>query len=35
MNQRGVAALFVTVMPCFAMVLAVAVAHRNVLVEEQ
>jgi len=34
-GQRGVAALFVTVMLCFAMVLAVAVAHRNVLVEEQ
>ena len=33
--QRGVAALFVTVMLCFAMVLAVAVAHRNVVVEEQ
>ncbi|HSC62567.1 MAG TPA: hypothetical protein VLD35_02960 [Caldimonas sp.] len=29
------AALFVTVMLCFAMVLAVAVAHRNVVVEEQ
>jgi Tfp pilus assembly protein PilX len=34
-RQRGVAALFVTVMLCFAMVLAVAVAHRNVVVEEQ
>ena len=34
-GQRGVAALFVTVMLCFAMVLAVAVAHRNVVVEEQ
>ena len=34
-DQRGVAALFVTVMLCFAMVLAVAVAHRNVVVEEQ
>jgi hypothetical protein len=34
-RQRGVAALFVTVMLCFAMVLAVAVAHRNVGVEEQ
>ena len=32
---HGVAALFVTVMLCFAMVLAVAVAHRNVVVEEQ
>ena len=31
-GQRGVAALFVTVMLCFAMVLAVAVAHRNVVV---
>ena len=34
-RQRGVAALFVTVMLCFAMVLAVAVAQRNVVVEEQ
>jgi hypothetical protein len=34
-GQQGVAALFVTVMLCFAMVLAVAVAHRNVVVEEQ
>ena len=34
-GQRGVAALFVTVMLSFAMVLAVAVAHRNVGVEEQ
>ena len=34
-RQHGVAALFVTVMLCFAMVLAVAVAHRNVVVEEQ
>ncbi|MEO5844242.1 MAG: hypothetical protein ABIQ33_05325 [Caldimonas sp.] len=34
-HQRGVAALFVIVMLCFAMVLAVAVAHRNVFVEEQ
>jgi len=34
-RQRGVAALFASVMLCFAMVLAVAVAHRNVLVEEQ
>lgn len=34
-RQRGVAALFVTVLLCFAMVLAVAVAHRNVGVEEQ
>jgi len=34
-GQRGVAALFVTVMLCFAMILAVAVAHRNVIVEEQ
>jgi hypothetical protein len=34
-SQRGVAALFVTVMLCLAMVLAVAVAHRNVVVEEQ
>jgi Tfp pilus assembly protein PilX len=34
-GQRGVAALFVNVMLCFAMVLAVAVAHRNVVVEEQ
>ena len=34
-RQRGIAALFVTVMLCFAMVLAVAVAHRNVAVEEQ
>ena len=34
-GQRGVAALLVTVMLCFAMVLAVAVAHRNVVVEEQ
>jgi len=34
-RQRGVAALFVTVMLCFAMVLAIAVAHRNVVVEEQ
>ena len=34
-RQGGVAALFVTVMLCFAMVLAVAVAHRNVVVEEQ
>ena len=33
-RQRGVAALFVTVLLCFAMVLAVAVAHRNVGVEE-
>jgi len=34
-RQRGVAAVFVSVMLCFAMVLAVVVAHRNVLVEEQ
>ncbi|HEV7578343.1 MAG TPA: hypothetical protein VGO85_20110 [Caldimonas sp.] len=34
-RQRGVAALFVTAMLCFVMVLAVAVAHRNVAVEEQ
>lgn len=34
-RQRGVAALFVTVMLCLAMVLAIAVAHRNVVVEEQ
>jgi len=34
-GQRGVAALFVTVMLCFAMVLAAAFAHRNVVVEEQ
>ena len=34
-RQRAVAALFVTVMLCLAMVLAVAVAHRNVFVEEQ
>ena len=34
-RQRGVAARFVSVMLCFAMVLAVAVAHRYVLVEEQ
>ena len=34
-RQHGVAALFVTVILCFAMVLAVAVAHRNVVVEDQ
>jgi Tfp pilus assembly protein PilX len=34
-RQRGVAALFVTAMLCLAMVLAVAVAQRNVVVEEQ
>jgi len=34
-RQRGAAALFVTVMLCFAMVLAVALAQRNVVVEEQ
>ena len=34
-SQRGVAALFVTVMLCFLMVLAVAVTQRNVVVEEQ
>ena len=34
-GQRGIAALFVTVMLCFAMILAVAVAHRNVGIEEQ
>lgn len=34
-RQRGVAALFVTVMLCFAMILAVAAAQRNVVVEEQ
>jgi len=34
-RQRGAAALFVVVMLCFVTVLAVALAHRNVLVEEQ
>ena len=34
-RQRGVASLFVTVVLCFAMVLAVAAAHRDVVVEEQ
>jgi len=34
-RQRGAAALFVTVMLCFVTVLAVALAQRNVLVEEQ
>lgn len=34
-HQRGAAALFVTVMLCFVTVLAVALAQRNVLVEEQ
>ena len=34
-RQRGVAALFVTAMLGFAMVLAVALAQRNVVVEEQ
>jgi hypothetical protein len=33
--QRGAAALFVVTMLCFVTVLAVALAHRNVLVEEQ
>jgi hypothetical protein len=34
-SQRGAAALFVTVLLCLLMVLATAVAQRNVLVEEQ
>jgi Tfp pilus assembly protein PilX len=34
-RQRGVAALFVTVLLCFAMILLVAYAHRNAVVEEQ
>ena len=34
-GERGVAALFVTVLLCLAMVLAVALAQRNVDVEEQ
>jgi hypothetical protein len=34
-SQRGVAALFVTVMLCFLMVLAAGLAQRNVVVEEQ